>query len=96
MDITKSDRVARGTMVIERITTKRKLEMSWNYLSQANLTSLIAALSTDIFFTVTYPDPLLGTNNTITCYVGDRTVGMMKYQDGVPIWKDFKANVIEQ
>lgn len=95
-DIVKADRNANGLMIIERIATKRKLELSWNYISQTNLATLLTAINTSVFFSVTYPDPQLNANNTITCYCGDRTAGMITYKDGVPLWKDIKFSLIEQ
>lgn len=96
MDLTKAERNANGTMIIERIATKRKIEMSWTYLSSADLSTLLTAIGTNIFFTVAYPDPVTESERTGTFYVGDRKAGAIDYQNGVVRWKDIGFNFIEQ
>lgn len=93
-DITKSERNANGTMIIEIIATKRKLELKYKYLSNADLTTLLTAIS-GTTFTVDYPDPVTGANRSGTFYKGGRKVGMVDYQGGVPRWKDITFNLIE-
>ncbi len=95
MDISKAERNARGDMVIDRITTKRKLELSWNYLSQEQLSHLLQLVS-PVFVTVEYPDAQEGAMRTGTFYTGDRVPAAAKYQDGVMSWKDFKLSLIEK
>lgn len=94
-DIGKADRNANGTMILEIITTKRKLEMSWSYLSQSDLAFLFQSIA-GTFFTVEYPDPEDGTTKTGTFYKGDRSAGAIDYKDGVMRWKDCKVNFIER
>jgi hypothetical protein len=94
MDITKAERNANGNMVLERITTKRKLELSWKYLSQADVASLLTKVS-PVSFSVTYPDPQTGASRTGTFYAGDRGSGFIDYQNSVPRYKDIKFNLIE-
>lgn len=94
-DLSKAERNANGTMIIERIATKRKLEMSWSYLSQSDLSVLLQAVS-GVFFTVQYPDPQDGTLKTGEFYSGDRSAGAIDYKNGVMRWKDIKFNLIEQ
>jgi len=96
MDLSKAERNANGKIIIERIATKRKLEMSWKYLSNASISALLTAISASVFFTVVYPDPLTGSNRSGTFYVGDRNAGMIDYTAGTPRWKDVKFNFIEQ
>ena len=94
-DLSKADRNANGTMIIERIAVKRKIEMSWAYLTQAQLATLLTAISS-VFFTVEYPDPMTGALKTGTFYVGDRSAGAIDYKSSVMRWKDIKFNFIEQ
>lgn len=96
MDISKADRNANGSMIIERVTTKRKLELSYAYLSNTDLATLFALVSNSVFFTVVYPDPLTGAARSGTFYAGDRTAGCMDYKSGTPRWKDVKFNLIER
>ncbi|OMF54675.1 hypothetical protein BK138_16075 [Paenibacillus rhizosphaerae] len=94
-DISKAERNANGTMIIERIATKRKLELAWKYLSQDELAKVLKAVS-PVFFKVTYLDPEAGGNKTGTFYCGDRSAPAMDYIDGVIRWKDIKFNLIER
>lgn len=94
MDLSKAERNANGTMIIERITTKRKLELGWAYLSQSDLAALFVAVS-PVTFTVVYPDPQTGAARSGTFYAGDRSAGMIDYQNGVPRYKDTKFNIVE-
>lgn len=94
MDISKAERNANGTLIIERITTKRKLELSYNYMSAADLATLLTAIS-GVTFSVTYPDAQTGANRTATFYVGDRTAGAIDYQGSTMRYKDVKYNLIE-
>ena len=52
-------RNANGDMVRDRITTKRKLDCEWGMLTQDEMSQLLNAVSPE-FFTVSYPDPMLG------------------------------------
>lgn len=95
MDISKAERNANGDMIIERIATKRKLELTWKYLSQADLSALLIRVSA-VFFTIEYPDPQTGALRTGTFYSGDRTAGAIDYQNDTPRWKDIKMNFVER
>lgn len=90
-----SKRNARGDMLIDRITTKRKIEMEWNFISLEDM-SLTLRLVKDIFFSVEYPDPEEGKFITKTFYVGDRTAPMLDIIDGKPMWKNVKFDFIER
>lgn len=94
-DISKAERNARGTMIIERITTKRKLELAWKHLSKTKLQQVLTAVS-PVFFQVDYLDPQTNTDKTGTFYSGDRTVGALDYVEGEIRWKDIKFNLIEK
>jgi len=95
-DVSKNaDRNAAGDILIDRVATKRKLEMEWGALTNTEMSTLLS-LVTDVFFTVVYPDPLTGAAKTITCYVGDRTAPMYKDTSGTPLWEGLKMNFIEK
>lgn len=91
----KADRNAQGEILIDRVATKRKLEMEWGPLSNTDIAAILGAV-TAVFFSVTYPDPLTGAAKTITCYVGDRTAPMLKNTSGTPYWEGLKMNFIEK
>ncbi|MFZ3132757.1 MAG: DUF6711 family protein [Desulfosporosinus sp.] len=94
MDLSKAERNASGTLIIERIATKRKLELGWSYLSQADLATLLTTVS-PVTFTVVYPDPQTGAARSGTFYAGDRAAGAIDYQGGIMRWKDIKFSLIE-
>lgn len=94
-DIKKAERNTNGTLISELITTKAKLDVTWKYVTQAQLTQILAAVAPN-FFTVTYFNPATGTNRTASFYCGDRTVGMVDFQNGVARYRDLKFNLIER
>ena len=94
-DLSKAERNAKGTMVKELIATKRKLEMTWKYLPNDQLSQLLQAVQEN-FFEVEYPDPQDGTMRTGTFYAGDRKVGALDYRNGEIRWIDVQFNVIER
>ncbi|WP_028609736.1 DUF6711 family protein [Paenibacillus harenae] len=94
-DIVKAERNARGTMIKELIASKDKIDLTWIYLTPAQLSQLLAAVSAN-FFNVTYLEPQSGTNRTATFYAGDRSAPAMDFINGVMRWKDIKFNLIER
>lgn len=94
-DLSKAERNANGTMIIERIATKRKIELGWKYLSKEDLSALFNLVS-PVFFTVTYVDPLVGGNKTGTFYCGDRSAGALDFVNGKIRYKDIKFSLVER
>ena len=95
MDISKAERNAAGTMIVDRIATKRKLELSYAVLSQANLSAILTAIS-PVFFEVEYIDPQDNATKIGTFYTGDRKAGAMDFINGIMRWKDITFNLIER
>ncbi len=95
MDISKASRNAAGTMVIDRVATKRKIELAWKHLSRTELSTVLKLVSS-VFFTVEYIDPEENDWKTGTFYCGDRTIGALDYRNGNIRWKDIKFNLIER
>lgn len=95
MDIVNAERNSRGTMFIDLIATKVKLEVEWKILTQVEITKILGAIESNVTFSVTYLDPKTGTNKTSTFYKGDRNLPMQDYMNGKPRWKGFKINLIE-
>ena len=89
-------RTASGLMVRDRIAVKRKIELSWKYLTASELKKVLTAVS-PVFVSVTYIDTETGETRTGTFYAGDRSAAAINYSDGkVTGWKDVKFNLIEQ
>lgn len=95
MDLSKAERNTKGTMIIERIATKQKIELTWKYMTAADLKTVLNAVS-GAFFSVTYTDPLTNAARTGTFYAGDRTAGVLRFDNGVPSYEDVKFNLIEK
>ena len=93
-DIVKAERNLMGTMIINRIATKRKLELSWIFLTQSQLSALLQAVSS-VTFQVEYPDPQAGGMRTGAFYAGGKSAGAIDYKDGEVRWKEAKFNLIE-
>ena len=85
-----TERNASGDLIRDRIAVKRKLECEWPPLTDGQISSLLQSVS-NVFFSVTYPDPMNGTI-TKTMYVGARTAALYK----VGLWEGLKMSLIER
>ena len=94
-DLVKADRNANGTLIAEKIATKRKIQLGWPYLTGAQY-SQIQNLVDSMFFTVKYFDAKENGYKTGTFYVSDRPAPMMRFKNGVAEYKDIKINLIER
>lgn len=90
-----STRNAKGELIRDRVAVKRKIECEWPALRMGEISALLQAVK-DVYFTVTYPDPMVGGNTTKTMYVGDRTAPMYKMTNGVALWEGLSMNFIEK
>lgn len=95
MDLSKAERNANGLMIIERIATKRKIEMSWKYLDKYNISQLFSLVS-PVFFKVDFINPQTNLWENGTFYCGDRNAGALDYVNGNIRYKDIKFNIIER
>lgn len=94
-DISKSDRVASGKMVMEIIATKRRVDVVWKYIKDDELQIIIDTITANKpFFTLEYPDA--GGTQTMTCYSGDIMTGLWYTVGGVRYWQDVSIAFIEQ
>lgn len=95
MDLSKGERNAKGTIIIERIATKRKLELSWDFMKKETLKEILTLIST-VFFEVEYIDPQTNSIKSGTFYVGNRKAGALDYIRGNIRYKDVSFNLIER
>lgn len=95
MDISKAERLANGLMNIERITTKQKLQVSYDYLSATNLKTILNAVS-PTFYNVQYHDPLTNALRTTSMYCGDRSISFIDYRNGQPRYRGVSFDLIER
>lgn len=94
-DADSTTRTADGTLSRDRIAVKRQIEMSWNPLTWANLSSIITAMQNE-FFTFEYPDPMTGTQQTKIFYVGNRSSPIAIVKNGVTWWGGLELTLTEQ
>ena len=90
-----SQRTADGTLQRDRIVTKRQIQMSWGVLEWSKVSSILQAMQ-DEFFTLYYPDTMLGAYATKTFYVGNRPA-LAALSKGTDIfWSGLSLTLIEQ
>jgi hypothetical protein len=94
MDLSKAERNANGRMIIERIATKRKLAFSYSYVTADDAADILKQIA-PTSYTVTYYDPQTRSVRSGSFYCGDRSLGMMDYNNGNPRFVDLKFNLIE-
>lgn len=88
------NRNAAGNAVMDLSAVKRRLELGWAHMSGEALAALLTAMNG--FFEAVYPDPQTGEMRSMTCYCGERTSGVLRMQDGVPLWTDVKMTWTER
>lgn len=94
-DLTKSSRTASGRMVMELIATKRRVDVTWKMITDAQLKQIIDTITAHKpFFTFTYPDA--GGTATMTCYAGDINTSLWHTVNGVRYWREVSIAFIEQ
>lgn len=92
LDSDNTKRSADGQLHRDRVGVKRTLQCTWKHLSQAQMSTLLNAM-TAVFFTVTYPDPQAGVT-TKTFYVSDRNAPMYNY--ALDRWENLSLSFIER
>lgn len=97
MDIHAPDggRNTRGNMVFDIVGVKRKLICKWGYLTNSQISQILQACKGG-YFTVRYPDPMLGTYTTKTFYKGDRSNPIYSVCKGKVLWSGLNVNFIER
>lgn len=93
-DLTKSNRTASGRMVMEYIATKRRVDVTWKYLPDADLQTILNVLAANKpFFTLEYPDA--GGQQTMECYAGDISTTLWHTRGGTRYWEEVTVSFIE-
>lgn len=91
----KSDRNALGEILIDRIAVKRRFDMEWGALTNAEISSILTAVQS-VFFEVEYPDPQTGTTRTIIAYLDSRDAPILKYSGSTPFWEGLSLTLVER
>jgi hypothetical protein len=94
-DGTTTARTADGMLHRDRIAVKRKLNLTWSAMDWNTLSKLLESVS-NVFFEVTYPDPLTGGIETRTFYVGNRSTPMAFCKNNEMVWSGLSMNWIER
>lgn len=95
LDSDKSGRNQKGQMFRDRIAVKRKISCAFLPLTNSEMKTVLQAVS-DQFFTIEYPDPMTGSNRSMTAYVGDRTVPIFIIKDSKPMWDSVTLSIVER
>src|SRR5690606_28841088 len=94
-DLTRSARTASGTMVMDVIATKRRVDVVWKMLPDSELKKIIDVITANKpFFSLEYPDA--GGTRTITCYAGDIITSLWHTKNGIRYWEEVSIPFIEQ
>ena len=96
VDSPNTTRNARGDLIRDRVNVKRKVELEFPPMKQADISLLLGQIQ-DVFFDVTFLDPMLG-EITRTMYVGDRSTPLYKFGNGGSdiLWENVKFNFVER
>lgn len=86
-----------GDTFKDRLTSKRKLSVSFPPLNDTQMSSLLHAID-PVFFDIEYPDPKLGKRNTMKVYVEDRSVPVYMFDKTLKqwIWQGMSIDFIER
>lgn len=94
-DISRAERTADGTMAMEIIATKRRIDVEWHMIPDSQLNTILNAVKANRpFFSVEYP--FAGGTTTMTCYLGDRQLGLWHTRNGVRYWESVKMAFVER
>lgn len=94
-DADSTERTADGILTRSRVAVKRQIEMEWNALRWEDISAILQMMA-DIFFSVTYPDPMTGQHETKTMYVGNRVSPVAIEKNGVLWWEGLQITLTEQ
>lgn len=95
--LTKAERTADGTMVMDLIAVKHRIELRWNRIAEDAYRTILEHLEDGVFHAVAYPDPqATGGRRMITAYVGDITDGVWQRSAGVRWFQDVRVALIER
>ena len=87
-NLDKAERTMDGTMVVDVIGTKRKIDVNWEYLSKEDMTTLANATKNSAFTIVTFHDKLTGALITMTARGEGLTYSPhYNWSKGTLLWK---------
>lgn len=93
----KSERTMDGTMVVDIVGRKRKISVTWEYLSNEDMKILANETSAGSFVTITFKDGQTAESSTITAKPEDLThEPYFNWSKGALMWKSVSASFIER
>ena len=93
----KEERTVDGTMVVDLVGSKRKLDVSWEFLSKEDMKLLSAETKSGTFVTVTYNDSTTGELTSMTARAKD--LQYQPYYDWAKsrlMWKGVSISFVER
>lgn len=87
---------AAGNAVLDRTGVKRALALSWARMSGESLAALLKKVGTGGFFEAVYPDPESGEARVMHCYCSDRVAGILRMENGAPVWTNVEMTWTER
>lgn len=79
----------------ERLGSKRKLALTWNGVTDAQVSSILNMFDPE-YVQVTYHDAQSNSRQTRTFYTGDMNAQMYSWAYGKHLYKSLSFNIIEQ
>lgn len=93
----KAERTVDGTMVVDVVATKRKVDVSWEYLSKEDMTTLTKTIGIDKFVTISFHDN--GTGSLITMTARSEGLTYQPHYDWAKakiMWKQVSVSFVEK
>ena len=87
-------KTANGSTVASRIAVKRRISVTWKWLTQTEVSALMTALS-PTYFTVEYQDPISGVV-TKTFKIDTMTTPRSLIKRTVVMWDELSCELIER
>ena len=96
-NLDKAERTMDGTMVVDVIGTKRKIDVNWEYLSKEDMTTLAHATRNSVFTVVTFHDKHTGELITMTARGEGLTYSPhYNWAKGTLLWKSVAISFKER
>ena len=79
-----------GQRLADRLAVKRMIDVEWALLRGDEMAGIAEAVTENVFFTVTYPDPGTGQMREAVCRAVERSARVHRMDDGTAVWTDVR------